>query len=77
MICKDYDEDIKNPGALFSDKDHFNNIREAVCFRIINRGGLWYDTLTQEEKTDLIDWYHEWLDAWETKRIPEMPAWIK
>lgn len=77
MICKDYDYDLAHPDVLFSDKQHFNNVREAVCFKVVNRGGLWYDTLTSQEKYDLLQWYIAWLDAWETKVVPETPTWIK
>ena len=77
MICKDYDYDLQHPEILFSDKNHFNNIREAICFRIVNRGGLWYDMLTPQERLELLNWYMAWLDAWETKIIPTAPAWLK
>lgn len=77
MICKDYDYDLQNPDVLFSDKQHFDNIREAVCFRIINRGGLWYDMLTSGEKEELLLWYLAWLDAWQTRIVPVTPAWIR
>lgn len=51
--------------------------REAECFRIINRGGLWYDLLTSQEKDELLHWYLAWLDAGETRLVPDMPKWLK
>jgi hypothetical protein len=77
MLCKDYDHDLENPEVLFSDKSHFDNVREAVCFRVINRGGLWYDLLTTQEKDELLQWYMTWLNAWETKVVPQTPIWLK
>lgn len=50
--------------------------RETDVFPIINRGGIWYDTLTEQEKSDLMEWYQAWLDATETLIIPEKPAWL-
>ena len=36
--------------------------RENECFPIINRGILWYNLLTDEQKLELDKWYKEWLD---------------
>lgn len=51
--------------------------REQECFSVINRGGLWYDTLTDEQKEELKVWYKAWLDVTETKIVPEKPNWLK
>ena len=51
--------------------------REAECFPIINRGELWYDTLTSEQRTELQSFYRAWLDVTETKVVPTKPSWIK
>lgn len=50
--------------------------REQECFPIINRGGLWYDRLTEEQKTELGTWYQAWLDVTETRTVPPKPLWI-
>ena len=50
--------------------------REKECFPIINRGKLWYDSLTYEQISELNDWYFAWLDITETKRIPNKPQWL-
>ena len=47
--------------------------RERECFSIINRGTLWYDLLTDQQKADLNIWYIEWLNVTETKQVPEIP----
>lgn len=53
-------------------------MRRAVeCFPIINRGGLWYDTLTQEQQNELRQWYRAWLDGTDTLTVPERPTWLK
>lgn len=51
--------------------------RDVECFSVINRGQLWYYTLTEEQRQDLEYWYLEWLDVTETKTIPEKPTWLK
>lgn len=51
--------------------------REKVCFPIVNRGGLWYDLLSEKERADLLEWYMAWLDATETLIEPEMPEWLR
>jgi hypothetical protein len=51
--------------------------RENECFYIINRGSLWYDTLTDEQVEELKKWYRNWLDCTETLEIPEKPEWLK
>ena len=50
--------------------------RETECFAYINRGELWYDLLTDEQKTKLANWYLSWLDAPETRTIPAPPVWL-
>lgn len=50
--------------------------RENECFSIINRGGLWYDKLTTEQKNELSAWYEAWLDAPQTKVIPAKLEWL-
>ncbi len=39
--------------------------REDACFPVINRGQLWYDRLTEEQLTELADWYQAWCDVTE------------
>lgn len=51
--------------------------REKECFRIINRGVLWYNLLTYEQQAELRDWYLKWLDAPETLYAPPSPEWLK
>lgn len=51
--------------------------REETCFDIVNRGMVWYDTLTVEQKEELAEWYRAWLDVTETRKIPQRPSWLK
>lgn len=65
--------------------------RKNECFIIINRGVLWYNTLTEEQRLELDKWYKEWLDITDTYRnayeenpefdietiIPIKPTWLK
>lgn len=57
-----------------------NNLRSrrrAECFPIVNRGALWYEKLTAEQKTELSVWYEAWLDAPATGTAPEKPTWVE
>lgn len=50
--------------------------RQYQCFPYINRGELWYETLSETEVAELDAWYKAWLDVTETLVIPEKPAWL-
>ncbi len=50
--------------------------RERECFPIINRGGLWYETLTPQQHEELRQWYRSWLDGTNTLTVPDKPAWL-
>ncbi len=52
------------------------NRRQSECFVVINRGQLWYDTLTAEQKSELNSWYKAWLDVTATAVVPTRPSWI-
>jgi hypothetical protein len=50
--------------------------REVACFTYVNRGYLWYNKLTDEQKSELDTWYQAWLDVTETMVVPEKPEWL-
>ncbi len=50
--------------------------RANECFPIINRGQLWYKTLSEAQKTELETWYNDWLDVTKTLKMPTKPNWI-
>lgn len=52
-------------------------LRVIECFPIVNRGVLWYEKLTEEQKLELSLWYEAWLDAPATGKVPALPEWIK
>lgn len=52
-------------------------IREVECFPIVNRGTVWYDTLTEEQKLELTQWYNAWLQVTETLEEPTKPMWLQ
>lgn len=58
-------------------KKQLRRLRESECFKVINRGILWYNTLTEDQKKELDTWYHQWLDVTETLTVPEVPTWIE
>ena len=64
---------------IISEKESLDVLRkkrEEICFPIINRGKLWYDSLSSEQYQELKDWYKKWLDVTETNIIPETPKWF-
>ena len=60
----------------FTESTIIRHRREAECFPVINRGSLWYDSLSSEQKAELKEWYEAWLDAPETLVVPTKPNWI-
>ena len=56
--------------------DQLREKREDECFSIINRGQLWYDTLSDAQKKELKAWYKAWLDVTETLAEPVKPEWL-
>lgn len=57
-------------------KDAYRKRREVECFPVINRGQFWYDTLSEEQLSELKTWYQAWLDGTNTQTIPEKPEWL-
>ena len=76
-------------GTLVLDKEHLDSMyeaetlngyrkqREKDCFPIINRGELWYERLTDQQREELQLWYQAWLDVTQTQTIPVKPEWLK
>ena len=50
--------------------------REAECFSVVNRGWIWYSTLTLAQWRELRTWYMAWLKVTETLTVPERPSWV-
>lgn len=73
-------EEYKRKARAFEEQlrlEQLRRRREEECFSIINRGALWYEKLTPEEKAELEIWYQSWLDVTETGVSPELPEWLK
>ena len=73
-------EEYKARAAAFQSEYELEMLRRQraeECFPIINRGSLWFDRLTEEQKSELATWYQAWLDVTQTKVVPECPAWLK
>lgn len=58
------------------ERNTIRELRNKICFPIINRGRLWYDRLTDEQVAELRDWYSAWLNAPETLIVPKTPEWV-
>ena len=69
---KDKEESDRQETELASLRER----REVECFSVVNRGWIWYSTLTLTQWRELRTWYLAWLNVTITKEIPERPAWI-
>ena len=60
-----------------SEKENLRLLRQTECFSVVDRGKLWYSTLTKEQLSELTSWYNSWLNVTETKSVPEKPEWLR
>lgn len=51
--------------------------RDEECFSFVNRGYIWYESLTENQKDELSSWYRAWLDVTITLTPPAKPLWLK
>lgn len=76
---------INNNEYIIRDRQYYSTTslfdlrerRNAECFSVINRGQLWYDTLSDWQIEELKAWYEAWLDVTKTMTIPEKPYWLE
>lgn len=50
--------------------------RKHECFPVINRGYIWYSTLSTEQIEELKNWYNGWLNVTATLVVPDKPEWL-
>lgn len=60
-----------------AEKQDLRDRRQTECFAFVNRGQLWYATLSVKQLAELTAWYKDWLKVTETKVVPERPAWLE
>ena len=72
----EYDEDQNKENERKALCDGLRQRRETECFSYINRGQLWYDRLTEEQKAELDAWYAAWLKVTDTLTAPKKPSWL-
>ena len=70
------DTDKEDSDRLEEQKTSLRTQRERECFSVVNRGWIWYSTLTLSQWRELRSWYLAWLDVTETMTAPDRPAWI-
>lgn len=64
---------------ISSTKDLIDRLRirrQRECFDIINRGIIWYNTLTTEQLLELERWYDDWLKCTLTLKVPKKPDFL-
>ena len=72
-----FDEEQDTALAEESEKETLRQRRQTECFTFVNRGQLWYATLSIKQLAELTAWYTAWLKVTETKTIPERPTWLE
>ena len=72
-----FDEEQDTALAEESEKETLRQRRQTECFSFVNRGQLWYATLSIKQLAELTTWYTSWLNVTETKTIPEKPEWLE
>ncbi len=55
---------------------HLRAKRQVYCFDVVNRGQVWYETLSQVHRDELQAWYQAWLDAPQTLKEPSPLTWL-
>lgn len=78
-IKTDLDGNPKTVEAIKSENqilDELRILRQSECFQYINRGQFWLESLTEEQKLELKNWYISWLNVTKTKIIPNKPIWL-
>lgn len=83
FVSSDFNDDLSfslekyNARKLKEKLDGLRAQREQECFPIVNRGQLWYEMLTDAQKSELSAWYNAWLDVTETLVVPTKPSWLR
>ena len=72
-----FDEAQDTSLAEESEKETLRQRRQTECFSFVNRGQLWYATLSIKQLAELTAWYTAWLKVTETKTVPERPVWLE
>lgn len=71
-----FDSEKDDANRLESEKASLRERREKECFSVVNRGWIWYSTLTLSQWRELRTWYIAWLKVTETMTPPERPSWV-
>ena len=71
-----YDAEAYERHVTEETKEEYRQRREKECFSVVNRGWIWYSSLTLSQWRELRSWYLAWLNVTDTKVIPERPAWL-
>ena len=58
-------------------KQALKDYRQTHVFDIINRGNVWFNTLTIAQKAQLNTWYQSWLNVDTTLVVPETPTFLE
>ena len=72
-----YNESEYETHVTEEQKEEFRRRRETECFSVVNRGQLWYETISLQQIIELRVWYKAWLNVTDTMVVPEKPSWLE
>ena len=70
------DDEKAEADSIEEVKASLRDRREKECFSVVNRGWIWYSTLTLSQWRELRTWYLAWLNVTNTMIVPERLAWV-
>ena len=73
----DFDSEEDNKIETENTKQALRQRRQTECFSYVNRGQLWYATLSVKQLAELTLWYKAWLNVTDTLVVPEKPSWLE
>ena len=75
ILVKDEEKDAEE--RLNLQKFILRQRRKTECFSYVNRGQLWYTTLSVKQLAELTAWYTAWLKVTDTLTVPDKPSWLE
>ena len=75
ILVKDEEKDTAERLSL--KKSILRQRRKTECFSYVNRGQLWYTTLSVKQLAELTAWYTAWLKVTDTLTVPDKPSWLE
>lgn len=76
LIRPEFYDEYTNEQQLELYKEHLRVRRANECYKVCDRGKLWYNLLTSEQLVELTLWHRAWRNVTDTLEIPKKPLWL-